>query len=142
VKALSPEAKYLRFMSSVKDLSPAMIARFTQVDYDREMALVAVVEEQGREVQVGVARYVMNADGVSCEFAVVVSDRWHGRGLGQHLMLALIAIARARGPKIMTGYILAANTRMLALAQTLGFVVEDTQDDPAVKQVRLAMTQA
>jgi acetyltransferase len=141
VQSLSPEAKYLRFMSSLKDLSPAMLARFTQVDYDREMALVGVVEDKGREVQVGVARYATNPDGESCEFAVVVAESWQGRGLGRHLMLRLIGIAAARGLKTMTGFVLSHNTRMLGMARALGFVLEDSADDPGVSHVRLALPQ-
>jgi acetyltransferase len=136
VRSLSPHAKYLRFMSAVKDLTPAMLARFTQVDYDREMALIAVADHDGGERQIGVVRYVINADATSCEFAIVVSEAWQGRGLGRHLMLQLIAIARARGLKVMAGQVLAANIQMLKLAETLGFVHHRTEE-PSVKEVRL-----
>jgi len=139
VDSLSPEAKYLRFMSTLKQLTPAMLARFTQVDYDREMALVAVVEKDGREVQIAVARYVINPDWESCEFAIVVRQDWQGHGLGRHLMLSLIDIAKGRGLKTMTGQILAVNPRMLSLAKALGFVVDDNAEDPSVKHVRLAL---
>jgi acetyltransferase len=139
VRSLSPEAKYLRFMSTLKELTPSMLARFTQVDYDREMALIAVDESTGREVQIGVARYVINPDWESCEFAIVVSQHWQGHGLGRHLMLRLIDIARARGLKIMTGQILAANTRMLAMAKALGFTFDDSVEDPGVKHVQLRL---
>jgi acetyltransferase len=139
VRSLSPEAKYLRFMSTLKELTPSMLARFTQVDYDREMALIAVDESTGREVQIGVARYVINPDWESCEFAIVVSQHWQGHGLGRHLMLRLIDVARARGLKIMTGQILAANTRMLAMAKALGFTFDDSVEDPGVKHVQLRL---
>jgi acetyltransferase len=139
VRSLSPEAKYLRFMSTLKELTPSMLARFTQVDYDREMALIAVDRSTGKEVQIGVARYVINPDWESCEFAIVVSQHWQGHGLGRHLMLQLIDIARARGLKIMTGQILAANTRMLAMAKTLGFTFDDSIEDPGIKHVRLRL---
>jgi acetyltransferase len=139
VRSLSPEAKYLRFMSTVKELTPAMLARFTQVDYDREMALIAVDTSSGREVQIGVARYVINPDWESCEFAIVVSQHWQGHGLGRHLMMRLIDIARARGLRVMTGQILAANTRMLAMARALGFTIDDSEEDPGVKHVLLRL---
>jgi acetyltransferase len=140
VASLSPQAKYLRFMGAVNDLTPAMLARFTQVDYDREMALIGVIDENGREVQIAVARYATNPDGVSCEFAIVVSERWQGRGLARHLMLQLISIARDRGLRVMAGHILAANTRMLKLAQSLGFVSEVAAGEPSLRHVRLALT--
>ncbi|MDB5902616.1 MAG: hypothetical protein JWM26_1494 [Betaproteobacteria bacterium] len=137
VQALSSQAKYLRFMGSVKDLTPTMLARFTQVDYDREMALVGVVHDDGREKQVGVARYVINPDATSCEFAVVVAESWRGRGLARHLMAKLVGLARERGLATMMGHVLTANPRMLELAQSLGFTIRDTPDDPAVRFVRL-----
>ena len=140
VHKLSPESKYLRFMGAVKDLSPAMLARFTQVDYDREMALIALVHENGRHVQIGVARYIINPDGETCEFAIVVSEAWQGRGLGHHLMQRLIDIARARGLKIMNGQVLAQNRNMLGLAATLGFVVDPTAQDHGVKEVSLILS--
>jgi acetyltransferase len=116
-----------------------MLARFTQVDYDREMALIAVDRSKGKEVQIGVARYVINPDWESCEFAIVISQDWQGHGLGRHLMLRLIEIARARGLRIMTGQILAANVRMLAMAKALGFTFDDSIEDPGIKHVRLIM---
>ncbi|MDB5867289.1 MAG: yfiQ [Betaproteobacteria bacterium] len=137
VQALSPQAKYLRFMGSVKDLTPTMLARFTQVDYDREMALVGVIHEEGREKQVGVARYIINPDATSCEFAVVVATSWQGRGLARHLMLQLVGLARERGLSSMIGHVLTANPRMLELAQSLGFIIQETPGDPAVRLARL-----
>jgi acetyltransferase len=139
VDSLSPQTRYLRFMGSLKNLTPAMLARFTQVDYDREMALIGVVSAGGTERQVGVARYVVYPDGTSCEFAIVVSEDWQGRGLARHLMLRLIEIARERGLHVMAGQILTENMRMLQLAQSLGFVARDGQD-PGVREVRLELS--
>jgi acetyltransferase len=137
VAALSPEARYMRFMMALKELTPHMLERFTHIDYERDMALIAVVKRHDRELQIGVARYVMQPDNESCEFAIVVAADWQGLGLGQHFMLLLIGIARERGLRIMTGQILAANKRMLALARALGFSVEDAPDDFAMNNVRL-----
>jgi acetyltransferase len=150
VRELSQHAKYLRFMGAVKDLTPAMLARFTQVDYDREMALIGVVNEHGddgihgahvtgREKQVGVARYVINPDGTSCEFAVVVAEDWKGRGFARHLMTQLVALARERGLVTMEGQILTENTRMLDLARSLGFTIGEAPDDPLVRNARLEL---
>jgi acetyltransferase len=138
VHSLSPQARYSRFMGRLAELTSAMLARFTQVDYDREMALIAVIREEHAERQIGVARYMINPDGESCEFAIVTADAWHGRGLGRHLMQQLIAIARARGLKTMMGQVFAGNTRMLALARELGFVTEVSRD-ACVKEVQLAL---
>ena len=139
VRSLSPEAKYLRFMSTLKELTPTMLARFTQVDYDREMALIAVIPEGGGEREIGVCRYTINPDGVSCEFAVVIAQDWQGRGLGRHLMMRLIEIARSRGLATMRGDILAANSGMLDLVLRLGFTLAEVPDAPSVKEATLAL---
>jgi acetyltransferase len=139
VASLSPEARYMRFMTTIKELSPEMLDRFTRIDYDTEMALIAVVTQGEREIQIAVARYVMQPDRESCEFAIVVGAAWQGRGLGQHLMLLLIELARAQGLTSMTGQIFAANVRMLSLARAMGFIVEDAPNEPAIKHVRLTM---
>ncbi len=86
---LSPEARYFRFMERIQGLPPTLVARFTQVDYDREMALVALVPEPEGLAQIGAARYSLTADGESVEFALVVDDRWQRSGLGRRLMASL-----------------------------------------------------
>ncbi len=79
------------------------------------------------------ARYVMNPDGESCEFALVVADKWQNKGIGSHLISALIDAARQRGIKIMDGEILANNRNMLALAGNLGFSLHKHADDSGIK---------
>lgn len=77
VASLSDRSRYLRFMTFIDELTPEMVSRFTQIDYDREMALIALAEPRDRgQEEVGVARYVAEPDGRSCEFAIVVADRW------------------------------------------------------------------
>ena len=142
VKNLSESSRYFRFMSSVRELTPAMLSRFTQIDYDREMAFVAVCEEDGREVEIGVARYVTNPDWQSCEFAIVVSDAWQGRGLGRRMLGRLIEVARLRGLKSMVGQVLAGNQGMLALCARLGFKTSDHPEDMGLKRVTLALEDA
>jgi len=84
VRRLSPETKYFRFMTTLNELPPPMLARLTQIDYDREMAFIAVTtDKDGKEIELGVARYAVNPDGESCEFAIVVDDEWQGRGLAR-----------------------------------------------------------
>src|SRR5690606_14291238 len=136
---LSPEAKYLRFMGTLKELTPAMLARFTQVDYDREMALIAAVKKGKREKQIGVDRYTIDPDGVSCEFAIVVAQEWQGRGLGRHLMHRLIGSARSRGLEVVRGDILAANSGMLDLVRRLGFTLAEVPGSPPVKEATLRL---
>ncbi|MBK8161581.1 MAG: GNAT family N-acetyltransferase [Gammaproteobacteria bacterium] len=139
VRGLSPEAKYLRFMQSLQELTPEMLVRFTQIDYDLEMALIAVVSHGDQEREVAVARYVVNPDRRSCEFAIVVADAWHRKGIGHRLMQRLIEIARVRGLDTMEGEVLAQNTEMLALAEALGFRISGVAADDGVKRVTLAL---
>jgi acetyltransferase len=130
VAGLSDESRYLRFMYHLHELTPQMLARFTQVDYDRELALIALAGELRAEKIVGVARYVANPDRESAEFAVVVADAWQGRGLGRALMGKLIASAKRRGFRRLVGTILGINASMLKLAGALGFRLRTDADDP------------
>lgn len=134
VRALSPETKYFRFMNTLRELSPAQLSRLTQIDYDREMAFIALIEEAGREVEIGVARYAMNPDGESCEFAIVVADAWQGKGLARKLMTLLIDSARARGLKYMNGDFLAENRRMIDFVSRLGFQLSPHPEDPGIRR--------
>jgi acetyltransferase len=135
VRGLSPQTRYFRFMQTIKELSPEMLVRFTQIDYDREMALIGVIDEGGRDVEVGVARYMTRPGGDTCEFAIVVSDRCRNRGIGARLMRSLMQNARDKGLRIMEGEVLSANTRMLALVRSLGFRIETDRHDPGLKLV-------
>ncbi|MBA4177286.1 MAG: GNAT family N-acetyltransferase [Leptothrix sp. (in: Bacteria)] len=140
VRSLSPESRYFRFASSLPELPLRMLARFTLIDYDREMALVAVVKEPvaaaadgsvaEHERIVGVSRIVTNPDGRSCEFALLVADDFAGRGLGSRLMLSIMDAARRMGLAEIMGLILSNNTPMLKLMVNLGFHVAPYADDP------------
>jgi acetyltransferase len=136
VRALSKQSRYFRFMMALNELSPAMLARFTQIDYDREMALIAVIEEGGQELEIGVARYVINPDGKSCEFAIVVADAWQHRSIAHRLMESLIQAANGRDIEMMEGEVLANNSEMLQLVKGLGFSVEVHADDPGLRYIR------
>jgi acetyltransferase len=135
VRELSSETKYFRFMNTLQELSQEMLVRFTQIDYHDDMALVAVRPNGASEEQIGVARYTTNLDRKSCEFALVVSDQWQGRGIAHHLMRDLMEIARDRGLDRMEGQVLSNNARMLELVESLGFEIRNDPADHAVKQV-------
>jgi acetyltransferase len=134
VRNLSPETRYFRFMRTLAELTPEMLVRFTQIDYDSEMAFIASVARDGRETEVGVARYVTNPDRRTCEFAVVIADEWQGKGIASRLMTELMRVARERGLQVMEGEVLASNGRMFHLMGSLGFVV-GRGDDPSVHVV-------
>ncbi|MBI4742532.1 MAG: bifunctional acetate--CoA ligase family protein/GNAT family N-acetyltransferase [Betaproteobacteria bacterium] len=136
VKRMSDESKYYRFMDTLRELTQAMLVRFTQIDYDREMALIATIPgEDGKELQIGVSRYVTNPDGESVEFALAVADDWQKHGVGRKLMTALIDSARQKGYRAVVGDVLALNSKMFRLMTSLGFTIHPHPEDPAVKRV-------
>ncbi|WP_316368207.1 bifunctional acetate--CoA ligase family protein/GNAT family N-acetyltransferase [Candidatus Thiodiazotropha sp. CDECU1] len=134
-RQLSDEAKYFRFMSSIQELTPEMLTRFTQIDYHNEMALIAVTEDDNHEIELGVSRYVINPDKKSCEFALVVSDQWQRQGIGHKLMHQLMEIARDRGLEKMEGEVLSNNFKMLDLMKSLYFGISTSPEDSSIKQV-------
>jgi acetyltransferase len=136
VRNLSSESRYFRFRQGMVELTPRMLVRFTQIDYDREMAFIAVDDT----TEIGVARYVINRDERSCEFALVVADAWQGKGIGTALMTALIEVARAKGLHLMQGEVLAENGKMLALMHHLGFSVRPHPDDGALRWCELELS--
>jgi len=144
VRQLSPESRYFRFVSSMQELPANMLSRFTLIDYDREMALVAVHRERRVEANgetsevarvVGVSRYITNPDRASCEFSLVVADDFKGLGLGSRLMLSIMDFAREKGLTEIEGLVLANNPNMLKLMKGLGFHVKPFPEDADFKLV-------
>lgn len=129
---LSQQSKYFRFMDHLQELTPQMLIRFTQIDYDHEMSLIAVYKEGDKEIAIGVAHYITNPDMESCEFGIMIADEWHNQGIGSQLMTCLFQIAKEKGLKTMKGMVLADNTDMLKLATYLGFITS-ASEDKAVK---------
>lgn len=128
VRQLSPQTKYFRFMEHLQELTPSMLVRFTQIDYDREMALISTYMKNNEEVNIGVARYIINPDQETCEFALVVADEWHNKGIGTHLLSALLEAAKRHGVKNMMGEILSTNAAMLELVKNSGFTISNAED--------------
>ncbi|MGB5924456.1 MAG: bifunctional acetate--CoA ligase family protein/GNAT family N-acetyltransferase, partial [Syntrophobacteria bacterium] len=126
--ALSPTSVYYRFFSPMKSLSTSMLARFTQIDYDREIALVALQEERPEGKMLGVARVIGDPDGKKAEFAVMVGDPWQGKGVGAKLLEKCLQIAKRRGIETVWGIVLRENTQMLALGRKLGFEASRTEE--------------
>lgn len=136
VSRMSDESKYYRFMDTIRELTQPMVVRFTQIDYDREMALIATIRnDDGSELQIGVSRYVSNPDGESVEFALAVADDWQKSGVGRKLMTALIECARGKGYRAVVGDVLALNSKMFRLMASLGFTIHPHPEDTAVKRV-------
>ncbi len=144
VRSLSPESRYFRFVSSMQELPATMLSRFTLIDYDREMALVAIHTDnsmgedgQPQEISriVGVSRYITNPDRSTCEFSLVVADDFKGLGLGSRLMLSIMDFAREKGLAEIEGLVLANNPNMLKLMKGLGFKIKSFPEDPDFKLV-------
>lgn len=124
-ETLSKQSVYNRFFSPLKQLPLDMLSRFTQIDYDREIALVALHEEGDEEKMLGVARIItFRGSKESAEFAVLVGDPWHGKGVGAALLSSCLRIARKRGIRKVWGIVLPENVQMLALGHKLGFKIE------------------
>ena len=120
---LSPQTIYFRFFSPLKTLPIHMLARFTQIDYDREIALVAVRQEETGDRLLGMARVIPDRGRKKAEFAVLVGDDWHGKGVGAALLQRCLAFARRHGFEVVTGAVLPDNTKMLSLGKKLGFSI-------------------
>ncbi|MEZ7829660.1 MAG: bifunctional acetate--CoA ligase family protein/GNAT family N-acetyltransferase [Brachymonas denitrificans] len=144
VRGLKPESRYNRFVSALTELSPNMLSKFTLIDYDREMALVAIltekhVEEDGSVTEtqriVGSARYVTNPDSSTCEFSLLVADDMSGKGMGSRLMRSIMDVAREKGLSEIIGLVLTNNSNMLKLMRALGFTIKAYPDDPDFRLV-------
>ncbi len=139
VEAMTPEDLRLRFFGAVSSFDHSQLARMTQIDYDREMALIATVRsEEGFSRTLGVVRAVADPDNETAEFAVAVRSDQKGRRLGQLLMDRIIKYARARGTHWLIGEALRENVAMISLAKACGFTITRTED-PGVVGFRMAL---
>lgn len=123
---LSPESIYYRFMSYKKVLTEAEAEQFTNIDYRTQMAFVAEIDENGKHLILGVARYALldPAKPDLAEAAVVVGDEYQHRGIGKLLMGRLVSYAREQGVRYLRGVILPENQRMITLIKMGGFPFE------------------
>ena len=139
-RQLTPEDVRWRFFNQLRALPPEQIARMTQIDYDREMCLIAVQQrEDGPDRTVGVARLIREPGSQTGEFAVVTLPDWKGQGLGSHLMRRLLEWARAQGLRSVTGQVLADNRPMLGFVQSLGFTLRRSPEDEDIMEASLAL---
>lgn len=134
VRNLSPQARYHRFMSPIRELTPAMLDLMMQVDHRKHVALVAEVFAQGEATLIAEARYVLDAAG-NAEFAIAVADAWQGQGLGHLLLRKLECIAAAAGVRRIVADTLRSNAGMLGLARRAGYTAKASLD--GAWQVRL-----
>ncbi len=135
---MTPEDLRLRFFTPVHGLTHAVAARLTQIDYDREMALLA----QHDGTVLGIAHFFADPDRQSAEYAIAVRTDWQGRGIGYVLMTRLIDLARQSGIGELVGEVLCENRAMLEMCEALGFTIAADPEDEALRQVRKRLASA
>ena len=128
---LSTTSVYYRFFRHMKILAPEMLAMLTQIDYDREMALVAMDVSAEPEKMLGVARIINDPDGKQAEFSIMIGDPWQGCGVGAQLLLNLLKVAARRGVEKIWGTVLPENLHMQRLGKKVGFDVKYNADEGA-----------
>ena len=124
LSTLSEETLRTRFFSTVKDISHEWLVLFCNIDYDRHMAIVAEMEEDGKKSMIGVARLLMDQDLTSGEVAFLVQDRFQGKRLGSKFLEMLIGIARERGLEEIRADVLTENKNALNVFRRLGFTTQ------------------
>ncbi|MEM4248185.1 MAG: GNAT family N-acetyltransferase, partial [Candidatus Nanoarchaeia archaeon] len=139
LRSCSEETLYFRYFQRLKSFPHSFLIRFTQNDYDREIGLAAIGVPPGPEVMMGVGRLVMSPDRETAEFATIVADPWHGKGLGEKLISEVIKIAKDCGVKRLWGEILAANEPMLRLVSKFGFDIKPPVE--GLRRVELSLEQ-
>jgi acetyltransferase len=128
LSSLSEEALRGRFFQTVNKITHEMLVRFCNIDYDREMAIVAEMKSPEVKRLIGIARVVMDSDFKKAEFAVVVHDDFQGKGLGHKLIDMMIGIAQEKGLEKIYGMVLTDNHKMLRACEELGFSVTPLPD--------------
>ncbi len=124
-KTFSEETQRFRFFSPMKTWSHATLVRYTNIDYDREIAIVGITTEDGEKKMVGVVRMIMEPpDFKTAEVAIVVGDPWQGRGLGSKMMDCIIDVAKDKNLNSVYGVILRDNKRAIDLFKEKGFAID------------------
>lgn len=139
IRRLSPESIYNRVFSNGVSLTREWIERLTRIDFTRDMAIIATVTLDGRETQIGVARYVRLENGSCCEFAIAVADQWQGCRIGVRLLRELIAIASRSGITEIVGDVLSTNVAMFALARKVGMSVRPHPEGATLRRLVLSI---
>lgn len=119
----SEETERFRFFSQIKDVSHRFLTQYTQIDYDREMAIIAELDENGRKRMLGVSRIIGDPYNENAEFAMVVADPWQKQGLGSNLMDSILTIAEKREIKKVYAYLLEDNAVMRRMFEKRGFTI-------------------
>src|SRR5579864_2491378 len=135
---MSRNDQRLRFFAPMRELSHSLAARLSQIDYDREMALLA----QCNGATIGLARYFADPDRLRAEYAVAVRSDWKGCGVGYLLMTRIIDVAREAGISELFGEVLHENKAMLDMCRALGFSIASNPSDASLTTVRKPLAAA
>ncbi len=137
---INPEDIYFRFFRAVNNFTHSQMAHFTQIDYDREMAFIAVKKNsEGNDETIAVTRVVSDADNIEAEFAIIVRSDMQKKGVGKKLMSKTIEYCREHGTKRLLAHTLANNFPMQKLAKSFGFVKVENNNDPQTVSLRLEL---
>ena len=141
LERIEPADIRMRLFYTRRSIERSELARLTQIDYEREMALIVTVPtaEPGGEETLGVVRAVVDPDNVEAEFGILIRSDTKGGGLGRRLMTRLIALLRERGTQRLTATVLAENEAMLGLATQLGFRADDEPSADATRHIVLTL---
>jgi acetyltransferase len=131
LKSLSVESMRFRFFEIIKEMSHETLTRYCNLDYDREIAVVAELQEGNKPI-IGAVRLIVDPGGKSGEFAVLVGDKCQGLGLGSKLMDLLVEMGKDMRVDKIYGYVSANNYRMLHLCKKKGFKVETLDEETVI----------
>jgi acetyltransferase len=136
-KSLSPESMRFRFFEIMKELTHERLTRYCNLDYDREIAIVAELQPCSSRI-IGAGRVIVEPDGKKGEFAVLVGDQWQGIGLGSKLMDYLISVAKDMRLEKIFGYVMSNNYKMLELCKKKGFELETSDEETVIASLILS----
>ncbi len=132
IAQVTKEDLYYRYFSEINEFTHEDLANMTQIDYDREMAIVAVRQHDGNDEIIGVTRAISDADNIDAEFSVLVRSDLKGLGMGRRLLEKMIRYTRDHGLQQLNGITMPHNTGMITLARKLNFRVNIQLDDGIV----------
>ena len=134
--SLTPETVHLRFFSTLKYMPKEVLEKLTHLDYDKQMAIVALIDEDGRDRMVGVGRYTLLDDEPgAAEFAIVVQDSHQGRGIGSAILYHLAHVAKLQNVHTIVGYIMNENRKMFGALKKSGLTMSQKFWDRGITRV-------
>jgi len=142
IRGLSDETNRFRFFHVLRTITHEMLVRFCNIDYDREMAIIAEYTKGGKKRNIGVGRLIIEPGEKRAEFAVVVADDFQGKGLGTKLVDMLIGVGEDKDLESIYGIVLPDNKKMLDLCRALGFDIKYGHEEVVVELKLLGQARA